>query len=101
MGDYEDIEVVDYLNFGWPISHTENTGSKHPVKNWGGATNHMTKVKEYMAVEVEKESVLGPKKKESFWGGGVLLAGFESEEIRFRREESHFRFVTSKREQRK
>ena len=66
LENYPDKEIVDFVRYGWPISHNRKTGNPGKTKNWGGALNHMKKVREYLAVEIERNSVMGPSTENPF-----------------------------------
>ena len=56
LQNYPDKEIIQFVRYGWPISHNGKTGSHLIPKNWGGATNHIGKVKEYLKDEIAKKT---------------------------------------------
>ena len=66
MNNYHDIEIIDFLRYGWPISHTGSTGNKSKVNNWKGAEEYPDEVTNYLKNEIKHNSVLGPFDKNPF-----------------------------------
>ncbi len=57
---YHDSELVDFLEFGWPVGYV---GSKLPVSalvNHKGVTNHPSEIDEYLVKEIKLAAILGP-----------------------------------------
>ena len=63
---YHDIQVLDMLKFGFPLSHDGTTGSHVIPKNHSGATLFPDHIRELLRKEVSYNSVLGPFKDSPF-----------------------------------
>ncbi len=58
---YSDLEVVEWLRFGWPISRDPNAACPHPsFHNHRGALDHSAFIVDYIAKEMECGALLGP-----------------------------------------
>ena len=66
MNSYYDLEIIDFLRYRWPISHTGATGNTSKVKNWKGAEEYLSEVREYLKNEIKNNSVLGPFQRNPF-----------------------------------
>ena len=60
LRNYEDKELISFLKFGWPISHDGKSGSTKVPVNWPGARKNIEEVKQYFALELSNNAVLGP-----------------------------------------
>ena len=60
LADYPNLQLVDHLEFGWPLDYVFNTPPKSTLRNHANALN----IKEHVASFVEKEcefgAMLGP-----------------------------------------
>lgn len=59
---YHDSEVVDFLEYGWPISHDKSDTQKTKPKNHKGALDFSSELEEYLKKEKVSGSILGPFK---------------------------------------
>ena len=66
LGDYEDLTIIEFLKYGWPISHDGRPYSSLPCDNWKGANAHPSDVKKYLTNELKYKSVVGPFKANPF-----------------------------------
>ena len=57
--DYEDKMLVNYLRYGFAISHFDLKGSKSIPKNWPGAVANKTSLANYFQVELKNKAVMG------------------------------------------
>ena len=64
--DYEDKQVCDFLEFGWPIGHIGKPFTSTVRKNHGGATEFPEDINKYLNKESDYRSVLGPFKNSPF-----------------------------------
>ena len=60
------MEAVDFLEFGWPISHDGRKFNSQKVANWKGALVNKLEVKKYLQNELKFKSVIGPFKTNPF-----------------------------------
>ena len=58
--DYHDNVIVDYLQFGWPVSHDGRLFNTSPINNWKGAVINASEVSKYLKKELSFHSVVGP-----------------------------------------
>ena len=61
-----DMEAVDFLEFGWPISHDGRKFNSQKVANWKGALINKLEVNKYLENELKFKSVIGPFKTNPF-----------------------------------
>ena len=60
MGDYRDRKALEYLKYGWPISHDGRRYNTEKVNNWAGAILNKGDVQDYLKNELKYGSVIGP-----------------------------------------
>jgi hypothetical protein len=65
---YEDMEIIEYMKYGWPISHDGSIANCERVDNWKGAKEYPEDVKSYLEKEIKHQAVLGPFEKNPFHG---------------------------------
>ena len=69
---YKDMQVVDMLQFGFPIGFSgdrvQNISNEidHKVKNHGGAEKFPNDINKYLAKEASFQAIIGPFKKNPF-----------------------------------
>ena len=67
MVNYHDREMVEFLEFGWPISHKGNLiDYSGLVINHKGATNYMQEIDSYLKKQLDRGTLLGPFEKNPF-----------------------------------
>ena len=64
--DYHDEEVIKYLKFGWPINANETEKQSSIPSNQEGARNNKDDVRDYLAKERARGSVIAPFSKNPF-----------------------------------
>ena len=65
--DYQDREVLEFLRFGWPLSHVGEISNNPSCKNHRGAIDYPQHVEAYLKEETERGATLGPFSKSPFW----------------------------------
>ena len=63
---YKDLEALEFLKFGWPISHDGRKYNSEKVSNWKGTLVNKEQVKKYLQNELKFNSVIGPFTKNPF-----------------------------------
>ena len=58
--NYDDVQVCDYLEFGWPINHDRSIVPKHCGANYKGVNEYLAQVSNYLKKEVDRGSAIGP-----------------------------------------
>ena len=61
LGDYHDLEVIEWLRFDWPISRPPNW--ENPVTSWGNHTSALQypeDMNKYLKKEMDRGAVAGP-----------------------------------------
>lgn len=66
LKNYEDVEVCDLLEYGWPIGHFGTTYSSHVKRNHTGATSFPDFIRKYLKKELSYGAILGPFKYNPF-----------------------------------
>ena len=66
LHNYKDKEIIQFLKYGWPISHDSRRYNTEKIKNWKGALINKTAVKAYLENELKYKSVVGPFKSNPF-----------------------------------
>ena len=67
LGDYEDIEVVEWMKYGWPTGRLPTMQEPAKTfKNHKGATDHPEALIHYIAKEKRHDAVIGPLEKIPF-----------------------------------
>ena len=60
LKDYCDKEVIDLMQYGFPVGHNGKTGSREIPKNHKGAELYPEQMRNILQKEVDFKSVLGP-----------------------------------------
>ena len=61
LNGYHDVEVIQFLKYGWPVSRPPNWAEPEPTYlNHGGATKHPQEMCKYINKEVSHNAVAGP-----------------------------------------
>ena len=60
LGCYHDKEALDFLKYGWPISHDGRHYNTKKLENWRGAVLNKDSVRKYLENELKYRSVIGP-----------------------------------------
>ena len=63
---YFDEEIVQYLEFGWPIGVTGEPPNKTRVQNHAGARNFPEFIDSYIIKEIQHKAILGPYEENPF-----------------------------------
>jgi len=66
LEDYDDKTICDYIEFGWPVSHTLVKKLNQKTENHAGVLQYEEAIDEYLKVEVERGSAIGPFQKNPF-----------------------------------
>ena len=66
LANYHDKEIIQFLKFGWPISHDGREYNSKKLANWKGAIINKEAVKVYLDIEKKFKSVVGPFKSNPF-----------------------------------
>ena len=66
MQGFRDVDVVEFLEFGWPIGFVEGSSVNSSLYNHQGARDYGQDIVDYLKVEVEHSHVLGPFKSNPF-----------------------------------
>ena len=66
LHNYKDKEIIQFLKYGWPISHDGRRYNTEKIKNWKGVVINKTAVKAYLENELKYKSVVGPFKSNPF-----------------------------------
>ena len=66
LENYHDIQILEFLKFGFPVDHDGSTGVNYPVKNHKGATEFAKQVREALHKEIVLGGSLGPFKTQPF-----------------------------------
>ena len=64
LHDYEDSEIVEYLEFGFPISHDGRPTNTGGCPNHTGATQFKQEIETYIDRELKEKSAIGPLHKD-------------------------------------
>lgn len=59
LADYEDREIIKYLQFGWPVGCLD-TGTQTIPINHKGARENASEVREYLKRQSENGTLIGP-----------------------------------------
>lgn len=57
---YEDYEICEFIEFGWPLGHNGSHTLANASKNHGGAVNNPDQVSKYVASEILLGRIIGP-----------------------------------------
>ncbi len=57
--DYTDKDVVEFLEFGFPVGAMGPIPEKSPCSNYGGALKYSNQIDSYIGKEVEAGSIIG------------------------------------------
>ena len=57
---YHDKEALEFLKYGWPISHDGRCYNTQKLENWSGARLNKSSVQKYLENELRHRSVIGP-----------------------------------------
>ena len=66
FNNYFDEEIVQYLEFGWPIGVTGEPPNKTRVQNHAGARNFPEFIDSYIIKEIQHKAILGPYEENPF-----------------------------------
>ena len=58
LSDYHDNNIVQFLRFGWPISHNGQAYSSQSCDNWKGVNVYPVEVRKYLDNELKHKSVI-------------------------------------------
>jgi hypothetical protein len=72
LSDYDDRNVCEYLEFGWPINLEQDLNREALVNNHKGAVDYERDVDNFLMQEVEQMRVLGPFVDSPFEAGVVV-----------------------------
>ena len=53
LHDYKHKEIVEFLRYGWPISHNGCTGSSMVPQNWPGVIVNSSHIKDYFEKDIK------------------------------------------------
>ena len=68
---FYDTDVVEFLEFGWPIGMTGRPPDRIHVSNHKGATEYPLEVASYVTKGVNKGQIIGPFRQPPFSGGNI------------------------------
>ena len=60
LSNYHNKEALEFLKYGWPISHDGRRYNTEKLKNWQGAVLNKSAVHTYLENEIKHRSVIGP-----------------------------------------
>ena len=60
LADYHDPNLVEYLEYGWPVNFREGAVLQSTLENHPSATNYNEHVDHYVRVELEHGALAGP-----------------------------------------
>ena len=60
LTDYHDKQVIQFLQYGWPVDRDPDTPLEMGGVNHKGATDHQQHVDKYISKEMDKGAVIGP-----------------------------------------
>lgn len=60
LKDYHDIELCEYLEFGWPIGYHANDPPQTTFANHPSAQEHGKHIKDFLSKELGLKAILGP-----------------------------------------
>ena len=60
LSGYEDMEIIKYLHYGWPVELSKKLNVLPPPVNQKGARDNPDKVLNYLEDEIKNGSILGP-----------------------------------------
>ena len=60
LENYDDKQIIDLLQFGFPLSHDGKTGSKLVPKNHGGACDWPKEIEKILNKEIAARAAIGP-----------------------------------------
>ena len=61
LGDYEDLELIELLRYGFPISRSDEVGDPTPATcNHLGATRYPQHIDKYIEKEIQLQATMGP-----------------------------------------
>ena len=72
LNDYPNNVIIEFMRYGWPISHDNTTGSSWVPNNWPGVLHNEKAVIDYFAMELSNGSVLGPVNGNPFCSKALL-----------------------------
>jgi len=60
LKNYHDVEICDYLDYGWPINHNRSLPLFSAKKNHSGVNLYNTEIDDYLLKELKRGSAIGP-----------------------------------------
>ena len=66
LQDYHDSDIMDYINYGWPLNAHNTAEVTEVPSNQQGALQHHEEMKRYIKKELEHGSIIGPFKSNPF-----------------------------------
>ena len=88
LSNYNDKEALEFLKYGWPISHDGRRYNTKKLKNWSGAVLNRHGVQSYLKKELENGSAIGPFKNNPFCQEAGIFP-LNTRDKRFYREENN------------
>ena len=76
--DYVDKEIIEFLEFGFPISFHGSNPDRTSCTNHRGARDFPSDIEEYLAKEIGEGAVLGPFEVNPFTGSNLTLSPLNS-----------------------
>ena len=68
LRDYDDYQVCDMLEYGWPVGHIGVPYESSLCRNHKGATDFPLEIKQYLQKESKYKAIVGPFKSNPFLG---------------------------------
>lgn len=66
LQNYNDSQVCDFLEYGWPVGHDGSPFRSSFSRNHSGATNFPDDIAKYLKKELNYKAIVGPFKKNPF-----------------------------------
>jgi len=63
---YDDKDICNFLEFGWPINHSSILQDNTDPNNHGGVNGYLQQIDDYLIKEIDNGSVIGPFKVNPF-----------------------------------
>lgn len=60
LSDYHDKEILNYIEFGWPVGYHRLTPPANTYENHQSAKSHSADVDDFIATELRMGAILGP-----------------------------------------
>ena len=66
LKNYKDVNLIQYLRFGWPLNTVETAQDNTIPANQQGARENPEEIRRYLKNELEKGAIIGPFKRNPF-----------------------------------